>query len=154
MKLRIITRKDEIHLKKIYFDSINSIDEKIYTQRQKLAWSSQAWDNAEFKNSIIKGKGLIIYDQHKIIGFAVRYPINKLALFYIRGDSKRKGYGTILLKNIEKDAIKDGLTKIETEASLISYRLLQKNSWKIISKERIIIKDTLFERYKMIKNFQ
>lgn len=154
MKLRIITRKDEIHLKKIYFDSINSIDEKIYSQRQKLAWSSQAWDNAEFKNSIIKGKGLIIYDQNKIIGFAVRYPINKLALFYIRGDSKRKGYGTILLKHIEKDAIKDGLIKIETEASLISYRLLKKNSWKIIGKERIIIKDTLFERYKMIKNFK
>ena len=35
MNLRQITIKDQLELKKVYFDSIQSLDEKIYTQEQK-----------------------------------------------------------------------------------------------------------------------
>ena len=45
MNLRQITTKDQLELKKVYFDSIQSLDEKIYSQEQKKAWSSQAWYN-------------------------------------------------------------------------------------------------------------
>ena len=60
MNLRQITIKDQLELKKIYFDSIQSLDEKIYSQEQKKAWSSQAWNNLNFDKSIIKGKGWLI----------------------------------------------------------------------------------------------
>ena len=62
MNLRQITIKDQINLKRIYFDSIQSIDEKIYNKEQKLAWSSQAWINLEFHKSITKGRGFIVED--------------------------------------------------------------------------------------------
>ena len=61
MNLRQITIKDQLELKKVYFDSIQSLDEKIYTQEQKRAWSSQAWNNPNFDKSIIKGKGSVSY---------------------------------------------------------------------------------------------
>ena len=60
MNLRQITIKDQLELKKVYFDSIQSLDEKIYSQEQKIAWSSQAWNNKNFDKSIIKGKGWLI----------------------------------------------------------------------------------------------
>ena len=56
MNLRQITIKDQMELKKVYFDSIQSLDEKIYSQEQKRAWSSQAWNNPNLDESIIKGK--------------------------------------------------------------------------------------------------
>jgi len=37
---------------------------------------------------------------------------------------------------------------------LISYKLFQKNNWEIIRKEKIIIKNKTFERYKMKKIFK
>ena len=40
MNLRQITNKDQLELKKVYFDSINSINEKTYSKEQKIAWSS------------------------------------------------------------------------------------------------------------------
>jgi len=153
MNLKQITQKDQLDLKKIYFDSIISIDEKIYTLEQKRAWASQAWDNKYFNLSLKEGKGWLINEREKIIAFASRYPNNRISLLYCRGDSQRKGYGTKLLQKIEKEAIKEGLPGLTTEASLISYKLFLKNSWKIIRKEKIIIKNILFERYKMIKNF-
>ena len=153
MNLRQITQKDQLELKKIYFDSIISIDEKVYTSEQKRAWASQAWDNKYFNLSLKEGKGWLINERDKIIAFASRYPNNRISLLYCRADSQRKGYGTKLLKKIEKEAIKEGLTILTTEASLISYKLFLKNGWEIIRKEKISIKNITFERYKMIKNF-
>ena len=153
MKLKQITIKDQLDLKRIYFDSIISIDQKIYSQEQKRAWASQAWDNQNFDLTIIEGKGWIITKNEKIIAFASRYPKNRIALLYCKGDSQRKGYGTKLLQKLEMEAKEEGFPFLVTEASLISYKLFLKNNWEIIRKEKIIIKNIIFERYKMIKIF-
>ncbi len=153
MNLKQITEKDQLYLKKLYFDSIISIDEKIYSPEQKRAWASQAWDNKYFNLSLQEGKGWLIEEKEKIIAFASRYPKNRIALLYCKGDSQRKGYGTELLQKLENEAIKEGLHCLSTEASLISYKLFLKNNWEIIRKEKIIIKNIIFDRFKMIKNF-
>ena len=151
MNLRQITIKDQLELKKVYFDSIQSLDEKIYSKEQKRAWSSQAWDNPNFDKSITIGKGWLLSEKGIIIAFATRYPNNRISLFYCKGNFQRKGYGTTLLHKLEDEAEKEGLNSLSTEASLISYYLFLKNEWKIIRKEKIIINNIFFERYKMIK---
>ena len=151
MNLRQITVKDQLELKKVYFDSIQSLDEKIYSKKQKMAWSSQAWKNPYFDKSIIEGKGWLLNEQGIIIAFATRFPLNRISLFYCRGNFQRKGYGSILLHKLEDEARKDGLDSLSTEASLISYELFLKNEWEIIRKEKVTINNIFFERYKMIK---
>ena len=154
MNLRQLTSKDQLELKKVYFDSIQSLDEKIYNKEQKRAWSSQAWDNPNFDESIIRGKGWLISEEEVIIGFATRYPNNRIALFYCKGQFQRKGYGTKLLCKLEDEAKSEGLDSLSTEASLISYELFLRNQWKIIRKEKVTINNIFFERYKMIKNIK
>ena len=151
MNLRQITTKDQLELKKVYFDSIQSLDEEIYNNEQKRAWSSQAWNNPNFDNSITKGKGWILSKQGIIIAFATRYPTDRIALFYCKAEFQRKGYGTKLLLKLEDEAKKEGLDTLYTEASLISYELFIKNEWEVIRKEKVIINNIFFERYKMTK---
>ena len=154
MNLRQITIKDQLELKKVYFDSIQSLDEKIYSQEQKRAWSSQAWNNSNFDKSIKKGKGWLLTKQGVIIAFATRYPTDRISLFYCKGKFQRKGCGSKLLHKLENEAKEEGLDFLSTEASLISYRLFLKNQWKIIRKEKVIINNIFFERYKMTKNIK
>ena len=151
MNLRQITIKDQLELKKVYFDSIQSLNEKIYSQEQKRAWSSQAWDNPNFDKSITKGKGWLLSEKGIIVAFATRYPNTRIALFYCKGKFQRKGYGSKLLHKIEDEAKKEGLNSLSTEASLISYGLFLKNEWDIIRKEKVTINNIFFERYKMTK---
>ena len=153
MNLKQITKKDQLDLKKLYFDSIASIDEKVYTAEQKRAWASQAWDNKNFNLSLMEGNGWLINENEKIIAFGSRYPNDRIALLYCKGNFQRRGYGTKLLQKLQEEAIKEGITCLSTEASLISYRLFLKNNWEIVRKEKIIIKNIIFERYKMIKIF-
>ena len=154
MNLRQITIKDQLELKKVYFDSIKSLDEKIYSQEQKRAWSSQSWINPNFDKSINQGKGWLLSEKGKVIAFATRYPNNRIALFYCKGKFQRKGYGSKLLQKLEDEAKEEGLDSIYTEASLISYELFLKNEWKIIRKEKVIINNIFFERYKMTKTIK
>ena len=151
MNLRQITMKDQLELKKVYFDSIQSLDEEIYSKEQKRAWSSQAWDNPNFEKSITQGKGWLLSDKGIILAFATRYPKNRIALFYCKGKFQRKGFGSKLLHKLEDEAKKEGLDSLSTEASLISYELFLKNKWEIIRKEKVTINNIFFERYKMIK---
>ena len=72
-------------------------------------------------------------------------------MFYCKGKFQRKGYGSKLLHKLEDEAKKEGLDSLSTEASLISYKLFLKNQWKIIRKEKVIINNIFFERYKMTK---
>ena len=151
MYLRQISIKDQLELKKVYFDSIQSLDEKIYSREQKRAWSSQAWDNPNFDKSITKGKGWLLSKKGIIIAFAIRYPSDRIALFYCKGKFQREGCGSKLLYKLEDEAKKEGLDSLYTEASLISYELFLKNKWEIIRKEKVIINNIFFERYKMTK---
>ena len=151
MNLRQITTKDQLELKKVYFDSIQSLDEKIYSKEQKRAWSSQAWNNQNFNQSITQGKGWLISEQRIIIAFATRYPNNRIALFYCKGKFQRKGCGSKLLNKLEEEAKKEGLDSLSTEASFISYTLFLKKEWEIIRKEKVTINNIFFERYKMAK---
>ena len=153
MNLRQITIKDQVELKKVYFESIQSLNEKIYSQEQKRAWSSQAWDNPNFDKSITKGKGWLLSEKGIIVAFATRYPKNRIALFYCKSKFQRKGCGSKLLFKLEEEAKKEGLDFLSTEASLISYKLFLKNEWKIIRKEIVTINNIFFERYKMIKKY-
>ncbi len=154
MNLRQITIKDQLELKKVYFDSIKSLDVKIYSQEQKRAWSSQAWNNPNFNKSITNGKGWLLSEKGIIIAFAIRYPADRIALFYCKGKFQRKGCGSKLLHKLEDEAKKEGLDSLSTEASLISYELFLKNKWKIIRKEKVIINKIFFERYKMTKTIK
>ena len=151
MKLKQITNKDQLRLKEVYFDSVCSIDENIYSKEHKFAWACQAWENSEFEKSLLKGKGSKLIFNNKIIGFATRYPDNRLSLLYIRGKFKRKGFGSMILNSIERDALKSGINKLKTEASLISYKLLLKKNWEIDCKEKVYIKGLIFERFRMSK---
>jgi len=151
MKLKQIRKKDQLKLKKVFFDSINSIDENIYSKEHKLAWAYQAWENSQFEKSLSEGIGSMLIYKNNIIGFGTRYPENRLSLLYVRGDFKRKGFGTLILNSIERDALKSGINKLTTEASLISYKLLLKRNWEIDHKEKVNIKGLIFERYRMFK---
>ena len=151
MNLRQITIKDQLELKKVYFDSIQSLDKKIYSQEQKRAWCSQAWDNPNFDKTLTQGKGWLLSEKGIIIAFATRYPKNRISLFYCKGKFQRKGYGSKLLLKLEEEAQEEDLDSLSTEASLISYKLFLKNEWEIIRKEKVIINNIFFERYKMMK---
>ena len=149
--IRPITSKDHFVIREVYLDAITSTGPSLYSNDQIKAWSSLAFAPEILDRSLVHGVGLVVVVNHSIEAFAIRYPSNHLDLLYSRGRSMRKGYGEILLKGIELAAVREGVQKLFTEASLFSYPLLLRCGWIQQTIDQITISGVNFNRYRMYK---
>ncbi len=151
VQLRVIRREDNSALKDVYVDSIRSLAPHCYSNTQIEAWVGLANLPRIFDRSLDEGRGWVLVQRNIIEAFALRYPLDRLALLYCRGRSSRKGYATMLLERIETESAEEGLQLLSTEASLLSYPLLKRRGWVENSIEEILIAGISFERYRMFK---
>ena len=149
--LRPCEISDEMALRDVYEDAIRTCDKSMYSQEQINAWSSLAYLPGILDKPLNQGVGWVSCVNETVEAFALRYPLDRLALLYCRGRSSRQGHASALLHQIEADSLKDKLINLKTEASLCSYQLLLRHGWTIIAPEEIQIGGVHFSRYLMEK---
>ena len=150
-ELRELEVDDYVAVREVYQDSIESQGHLFYSKDQIQAWSSLAFLPGVLDRPLYEGKGWVSCQDKEIEAFAVRYPMNRLALLYCRGRSSRLGHATALLDLVEREAVQEEHIKLITEASLFSCPLLLRCGWLIQSQQTIQIADIEFERYLMEK---
>ena len=148
MVLRPIEPADEPLLRQIYADAIESQAPRLYSQQQVQVWQSLAWLPGVLDRTIAEGSGWISGGD---AAFAIRHPEDRLALLYCRGKAARHGHGKALLARIEADALAEGIARLRTEASQFSRPLLERQGWRVVAPETILIAGVRFERYRMHK---
>ena len=149
--IRRFNSSDSFAVREVYSDAIQSQAPSFYHEDQIKAWSSLAWLPGILDNSLNQGNGWVSIESEQIVAFALRYPLNRLALLYCRGSFSRRGHATNLLKLSEQDAYREGTNILYTEASLISYPFLLRKGWMLQTKQKILIAGVTFERYLMKK---
>ena len=152
-QLQPLRSSDFIAVREVYADAIESQGEDVYTKQQTRAWASLAWLPGVLDTPLSEGIGWISLEKKLVVAFAVRYPFDRLALLYCRGQYARRGHASLLLDQVEKEACDEGQTKLVTEASRFSYPLLLRRGWVLTAIEQIQIGGVSFERYLMEKNF-
>ena len=148
MVLRLIVPADEILLREIYADAIESQAPQLYSDQQVKSWAALAWLPGVLDQTLKQGSGWISGED---AAFVMRYPLDRLALLYCRGRSARQGHGKALLERLEADAIADGVRSLRTEASQFSRPLFERYGWSLVAPETITIAGVPFERYRMHK---
>ena len=151
-RLKPLRPSDFNAVREVYADAIQSQDNGLYTKEQIQSWAALAWLPGVLDRPLVEGKGWISFHNTCIAAFAVRFPIDRLALLYCRGCFVRKGHASALLDQVEQEAVAEGQNRLVTEASLFSYPLLLKRDWKLIETEQIQIGGVTFDRYLMAKN--
>ena len=149
--LRPLHINDHEDVRVIYSDAIETQGDIFYTSDQIKSWSALAWLPGILDKPLLKGKGWISFENNQVAAFAVRYPLNRLALLYSKGCFARRGHATELIGCIEEEARLEGISILITEASFFSYPLLLRLGWKFISMQRIQIGGINFDRYLMEK---
>ena len=153
-QLQPLRSSDCLAVREVYADAIESQGEIFYTKKQIQAWAALAWLPGILDPPLFHGRGWKSLENEDIAAFAVRYPLDRLALLYCRGCFCRRGHASLLLDHVEQEACDEGQTRLVTEASLFSYPLLLGRGWKYISSEKIEIGGVSFERYLMEKNLK
>ena len=144
----MIVPADEILLREIYADAIESQAPQLYSDQQVKSWAALAWLPGVLDQTLKQGSGWISGED---AAFGMRYPQDRLALLYCRGRAARQGHGKALLERLEADAIADGVRSLRTEASQFSRPLFEHYGWSLVTPETITIAGVPFERYRMHK---
>lgn len=161
-QLRALRSGDHAELLEVYRRAVQSCSAKLYTSQQRLAWALQAGSDdqaVEPSPQLIlclqHGRGLASCDQDGRIGaFAIRDPVDRLALLYCRPDQQRCGHGRALIEAVEEQARSEGVRQLTTEASLISQPLLEQLGWQRSWQEELMINGVLFRRFRLHKPLQ
>ena len=148
MDLRPIGSSDHRLLREIYCDAIESQAPGLYSDDQVRAWAALAWLPGVLDRTFQEGIGWISGDG---AAFAMREPRHRLSLLYCRGEASGRGHATALLRQIELDAVAEGVDCLRTEASQLSRPLLERRGWTLVGLETIQIGGVAFERYRMDK---
>ncbi len=151
--IRTVKSSDFEILKDIYLDAIESISTSDYNKKQIEAWGAKAFLPNLLGNCFTGSKGWLSMEGQKIVAFAIRKPENRISLLYTRGEYKRQGHATSLLKKTESEAFNEGQKYLVTEASFLSKNLFIKFGWEVQKIETIKIAGVPFKRFLMRKYF-
>ena len=161
-QLRQLLGSDHVELLEVYRRAVQSCPAKLYTSQQRLAWADQAGSDdmavppsPQLLTCLQRGQGLVSCDgDGGIAAFAVRDPVDRLALLYCRPDQQRHGHGRALIEAVEQQARSEGVTRLTTEASLVSHPLLEQLGWQRSWQEELMINGVWFRRFRLHKPLQ
>ena len=151
-QLQPLRSSDWNAVREVYADAIESQGDAFYTKEQIQAWVALAYLPGVLDIPLAEGRGWITLENQYVVAFALRYPMDRLALLYCRGRFVRRGYASLLLNHVEQEAREEGHTRLVTEASFFSRPLLLRRGWKLIDSEKIEIGGIRFKRFLMEKS--
>jgi putative acetyltransferase len=111
MKIRIADEKDIENIAQLFYETINVVNKKDYSDEQIIAWSGNA-KNLEMWSDLIKKQHFLVAQKgYTIIGFASLDVNHCVDFMYVHKDFQGQQIATKLLSALESKAIKEGLQK-------------------------------------------
>jgi putative acetyltransferase len=153
MVLRPLTTGDQQAVLEVYRQAVKRCPEELYSGLQRHAWVMQANPGAEgngLRRTLERGIGTVsVLGEGMVVAFAVREPPDHVALLYCHPDHQRQGHGTVLLRQLMREAAAEGVKQLRTEASFLSCGLFEREGWQHSWREELLINSVRFRRFRM-----
>lgn len=135
----------------LFQETVQTINQRDYTQLQLDAWAPKEIDNRNRWETLLNNISYVaeIYDQ--IVGFADLTVNGYLDRLFVHKDYQGKGIATALMSKIEGQAKALKLKEMKTEATITAKPFFEKFGFKIVKQQLVEIRGVEFTNYLMIK---
>lgn len=121
--IRTARQSDSVELRDLYKNTVLIINRRDYSQEEVEDWASCGNDLSKIEKMIETHYFIVAVDQQlQIVGFSSITSQGYLHSMFVHKDFQGKGIATILLKEIERYAIEQGMERITSEVSLTGQR--------------------------------
>lgn len=153
IKIRKYQESDCNTLIKLFYDTVHTINAKDYTNEQLNAWTSNL-DYVKWNHSFLTSNTLIAKLNNEIVGFANMDDKGYLDKLFVHKNYQKLGIASTLVKELELNALKKGVYKFETYASITAKDFFIKQGYKVIKENQVVRKGIRLINYKMIKEIK
>jgi putative acetyltransferase len=154
MEIRKFHASDISQIVMLFYETIHSVNKKDYTQEQLDAWASK--DDEElrlesWKDSMSNNITYVALIVGKIVGFSDMTQKGHLDRLYVHKDFQGQGIASSLVKVLESEASRLGLTELDTDASITAKSFFEHHGYQLVQSQYVERKGIKLVNFKMIK---
>jgi putative acetyltransferase len=150
MNIRKAKSTDNQVIRKLFYETITTINAKDYNTQQLETWASGADNKAFWQEQIEKQYFIIAENDEYLIGFASLTTDGYLDFMYVHKNHQKEGIASVLFENILIKANLLNLTKIWTDASITARPFFLKKGFVIEKIYTKISRGVAFENAIMV----
>jgi len=151
-KLRLYRETDCMELIQLFYDTIQTVNRKDYSEEQINAWASNALNYSMFSKKFSENPTVIIEAAGEITGFGVVTKQGYFDSLFVHKDWQRQGIGTTIANNIETYTKSNNVNIMTVRSSKTALPFFENRGYKILKQENITIKNQTLASYDMQKN--
>jgi putative acetyltransferase len=149
--IREYRSSDLTALIQLFRDSIRSIARRDYSERQVLAWAPDFIDSEVFGRRRAERPTWIAEIHGMIVGFLDLEPDGHIDMLYVHAEHQARGVARALLVHIENVAIRLGLDRLYTEASITARTAFEHRGFVVVATQTALLRGETFTNYRMEK---
>lgn len=143
--------EDLTELQQLFVDTIKNICKTDYNSEQINVWASSVENSQRWQDIVTKQFLIVAQDNGKIIGFCSLDNGNYIDLLYVHKDYQRQGIAHKLYADIEKEATRQGQTKLISDVSKTARPFFESIGFKEVSEQTVIRQSVELTNFKMTK---
>ncbi len=140
VRLRGFQTEDGRATAEIFYRSVRCGARAFYDERQRRAWAPRIPDAEAWLARLRLQTVLVAERDGAVLGFMSLSAEGCIDLAYVAPEAIGRGIGRALYDAIVREALRLGLTRLETEASHYFRRLLARRGWSVVE-ERTVLRD-------------
>ena len=151
--IRVAQQSDIVELKDLYKNTVLVINRHDYSQEEVEDWASCGDDLSEIGKMIETHYFIVaVNQQSQLVGFSSITPQGYLHSMFVHKDFQGKGIATMLLEEIERYAIKEGIMRITSEVSITARPFFEKQGYIVEVEQKRRANQLCLTNYWMAKN--
>lgn len=152
MKIRRFQTSDANKIAQLFHDTIRNVNLGDYSEEQIKAWAPDDIHFRDWNAKCSRKYTLVAETDGVIAGFAELDDDRTIDCFYCHKDFQRKRIGRLLYEEIEKEALKQNLTRLFVESSITAKPFFEKMGLVVVKKQEVTIRGIDFINFQMEKN--
>lgn len=150
MHIRKYTPSDCIHLVRLFYDTVHTVNAHDYTSEQLDAWADGKVDIDAWNRSFLAHYTVAAEENGVIVGFGDIDPEGYLDRLYVHKDYQHRGIATAICDELERTVNADRIT---THASITAKPFFLRRGYAVIREQQVERHGVMLTNYVMEKVF-
>nr|WP_320048884.1 GNAT family N-acetyltransferase [uncultured Desulfuromonas sp.] len=151
MKVRRYKEGEEQNLWSLLYETVHRVNCKDYSLAQLKAWAPAQMDLAQWKERLSQTNPFVAEENGQLIGFAELEEDGHIDCFYCAHNCQGQGVGTALLRAIEQEAAKLGISRLFAEASITAKGFFERHGFSVEAEQSVSLRGEQFTNFVVAK---
>ena len=134
MNIRRFINGDETALFRVFFSAVHDTASRDYTPEQVDAWAPADIDPDLWAGHMRALRPFVVEHEKEIVGYADLQPNGYIDHFFVSGSYALQGIGTLLMKNIQKEAQLLGIDEMTSDVSKTAEPFFVRHGFQVVKR--------------------